>query len=240
MASSLYDGSYGSDDGKGLIMINLKDVLDLYKINEVDDFLKKITGLTLNEKNLTYDQIKNNWRFLGDSPSNGSQIGILRRGEKGIIERITNGIDAVIEKQRSKYSMVSPQNSSQVIKRAFPKYYENLQKIQDNQDRARSQSYDIDNQVMLVINDGSKTNKPTFDIIDKGTKVEGNEFKNTLLSLNHGNKISSDKQYLIGAFGQGGSTSLPFTEATLIVSKINGKYYFTIIKAVDLKEYKNH
>ena len=47
------------------------------------------------------------------------------------------------------------------------------------------------------------------------------------------------KKYLIGAFGQGGSTSLPFTHSQIIISKQEHKYYFTIIKPVQLQDYKN-
>jgi len=44
----------------------------------------------------------------------------------------------------------------------------------------------------------------------------------------------TDKNYLIGAFGQGGSTSLPFSFATIILSKFDNKYYFTIVKRVKI------
>ena len=39
--------------------------------------------------------------------------------------------------------------------------------------------------------------KPTIDIIDKGTGLLGSEFDKTILSINHGNKLSRDKSYLI-------------------------------------------
>jgi len=221
-------------------MIKIKEVLDLYKIDQVNDFVQRYSGHTLDEKNLCHKDIASQWKFLGNNNSNGSTIGILKKGEKGIIERLTNAIDAIIEKQCEIHGLASPKNSEAVIKRAFPKYYANLKKIYGSSSEVRANALDIDNQVILAINDGPKSNKPTFDILDKGIGVPGHNFDKTFLSMANGNKLSSEKTYLIGAFGQGGSTSLPFTESTIIVSKYESKYYFTIIKSVELKDYKNH
>jgi|GEM_PF-1433340 len=219
--------------------INIKEVLELYKSNQVDDFIERITGYTLNEKRLKYQDISNNWKYLGNTENNASPIGILKKGEKGIIERLTNAIDAVIEKQVEKHHIKSPQSVLKVIEKAFPEYYKNLMHIyEDEGNQWRNQALDTENQVILAINDGSKSNKPTIDIIDKGIGLTGDQFDKTILSINQNNKISSEKKYTIGAFGHGGSTSLPFTESTIIVSKKYGKYYFTVIKSVDLTDHK--
>ena len=219
-------------------MIKIKEILDIYKPDQLNDFLLKYTGFTLEEKHLTKDKIFKNWKFVGGSESNGSQINILKYGEKGLVERVTNAIDAVIEKQKEENGLVSPPTAESVIKKAFPKYYDNRIKIAENLSNA-SYSHEAENCVVLAINDCSKSNKPTFDILDKGTGIEGERFKDTILSLNKGNKLASDKSYLIGAFGQGGSTSLAFATATIIISKFNNKYYFTVVKKVDLDDYKN-
>lgn len=219
-------------------MIPIDEVLSIYKESQIDDFLKKYTGLSLNEKNLSYEKIKKNYKFLGNSSSNGSNVGQLTSGEKGLVERITNAIDTVIEKQKNKCGIVSAKDSLAIIKKAFPKYYENMiDVINDNAEK--SFANDAEGQVILAVNDGSKSNKPTFDVIDKGTGLLGSEFESTILSINHGNKLSREKSYLIGAFGQGGSTSLPFTYATIILSKKENRFFFTIIKRVELIDYKN-
>ena len=221
-------------------MIKIKEVLSIFKESQIDEFLKKYTGLTLNEHNLSYENIKKNFKFLGDNPSNGSNIGQLTNGEKGLVERITNAIDAVIEKEKRVNNIVSAKDSSVIIKKAFPKYYKNMQDVIDGNGENKCYAKDAENKVMLVVNDGSKSNKPTFDVIDKGIGLNGDEFKNTILSINHGNKLSRDKSYLIGAFGQGGSTSLAFTYATIILSKKDNHVFFTIIKKVELNDYKNN
>lgn len=219
-------------------MIKIEEVLSIYKESEIDNFLYKYTGLTLNEKNLSYEKIKKYFKFLGNSSSNGSNVGQLTSGEKGLVERITNAIDAVIDKQKAKCNIVTAKDSGVIIKKAFPNYYANMLKVM-NQDVDRSIAKDAEDQVVLAVNDGSRSNKPTFDVIDRGIGLFNYEFENTILSINHGNKLSRDKSYLIGAFGQGGSTSLPFTYSTIVLSKKNNKYSFTIIKRVELTDYKN-
>lgn len=220
-------------------MISLKEVIDIYKASDLNTFLKKYTSLTLEERNLKLSDIQKQWKFLGDNSSNASAIGILTNGEKGLIERITNGIDAVIEKQKIINNIGSAKDPDTIIKVAFPKYYSNKVSVASGLSD-RCLPYESDDQVVLVINDSGSSKKPTFDIIDKGIGLSSNEFKDTILSIQKGNKLSSEKSYLIGAFGQGGSTSLPFTEATMIISKKDGRYYFTVVKRVELSDYKNH
>lgn len=213
--------------------INLSKILSLYKQQDVDNYIKSLNINNLTEKNIEREKIKENWNFLGGSDSNLSSVNILQDGEKGLIERITNAIDAVIEKYKIKLNL-HPQNSSEVMKNAFPEYW----KIINENNITNLYAKDASDKVFLIVNDGSKSNKPTFDIIDTGIGINGNEFKKTILSLQKGNKISPDKNYLIGAFGQGGSTSLPFAKSTIVLSKNNKKFFFTIIKYVELSDSK--
>jgi hypothetical protein len=219
-------------------MFKLSSVLSLRTQEDIDVFLKTNFGLTLNEKNIEEKELILNWKFLGDNPSNASSIDIIDSGEKGIIERITNAIDAVIEKKVSELGLVSPKSQEVVVKKAFPKYYEKMMEILNGGLDKKNYAADAENFVTLAISDGRSSNKPTFDIVDLGIGIEGFDFENTILSLHRGNKIKSDKSYLIGTFGQGGSSSLSLCSSTLIISKKNNRYFFTIVRSVDLKEYK--
>ncbi len=214
--------------------MTLSKLLSLYKQNDVDDFIKSLNINNLTSKNLSYEEIKQNWSFLDNNSSNSSSINSLKDGEKGLIERITNAIDAVIEKYKIQLNL-SPKNTSDVIKKAFPEYW----KLINNTNSITSlNANDAKDKVFLIVNDGSKSNKPTFDIIDLGIGINGEKFKTTVLSIARGNKFSNDKNYLIGAFGQGGSTSLPFATSTIILSKYREKFFFTIIKYVELAEFR--
>ena len=213
--------------------IKLSELLSLYKQNDVDNFIKSLSINNLNDKNLSYEKIKTNWRFLGNNSSNSSSINSLKEGPKGLIERITNAVDAVIEKYKQKLNL-KPKDTSEIIKKAFPNYYSLI----NSTNITKLYAKDAEDKVFLVVNDGSKSNKPTFDVIDLGIGINGENFENTILSIAKGNKFSADKNYLIGAFGQGGSTSLPFATSTIILSKYDSKFYFTIIKYVELSDYR--
>lgn len=219
--------------------MKLSEILKIYKSSDVDGFFEKYLGYNLNNNNLTKEKIEKDFLFVGGNESNASNIDMLQDGEKGIVERITNAIDAVIEKKKEENNIVTATKADKIVKSAFPRFFENKSNIL-NGTADKNNAMDASNQVIVSINDGTKSTTPTFDIIDKGTGINGSDFSKTILSLQGGNKIKSDKNYLIGAFGQGGSTSLSFANSTIIISKYNGKLYFTIVKSVELKGYKNH
>ena len=65
--------------------MKLSQLLKLYKQQDVDEFLQSLNINTLKERNKFYiNDIKNNWSFLGDNPSNASSMRILTQGEKMI------------------------------------------------------------------------------------------------------------------------------------------------------------
>ena len=219
--------------------MKLSRVLKLYNREDVNDFLQFIGSKDLSNPYITDTDIKGTWRFVGDNDQNASTIDMLENGEKGIIERLTNGIDAVLERKKSEHGIVSAKKAEDIVKKAYPKYYDHYSAIISG-DKSGNRSYDANNAVTLAVNDGSKKNSPTFDIIDMGTGLKGTDFSKSILSLHGGNKVKKSTNYLIGAFGQGGSTSLAFAYATLILSKYNGDYYFTLVMKTHLADYKNH
>ena len=116
-------------------------------------------------------------------------------------------------------------------------YYKNKKKIKIGEAN-RQNACETADKVIVAINDSTKSNRPTVDVIDQGCGILGEKFGDTILSIHKGNKSTTDKNYLIGAFGQGGSTSLPFSFATIIISKKNGKVYFTIVKKCEFSDMK--
>lgn len=215
----------------------LSEILNIYKPEELDEFLKEKSNTTLNEKNLVYDDVKKYWSFVGETEYNASTIDMLSNPGKGLIERITNGIDAVLEKAKDDYKIENPKSSEEIVKIAFPRYYENKCNIL-NGNSNRQNAVETENKVIVAINDSKKSNKPTIDVLDRGCGIKGENFINTILSIHKGNKSKTDKNYLIGAFGQGGSTSLPYSYATIIISKKDNKFYFTIVKQCVFEDLK--
>lgn len=207
----------------------LSELLSIYKPEQLNAFLRKCLNTNLENKNLLYENISDNWTCVGDTKYNLSAINMLKDSGKGLIERITNGIDAVLEKEKEKNGIVSPKSADDIIKVAFPHYYENKENIKKGKSN-RQNACETADKVIVAINDSTKSNRPTVDVVDQGCGISGEKFGDTILSIHKGNKSTTDKNYLIGAFGQGGSTSLPFSFATIIISKKEEKIYFTIVK----------
>lgn len=82
------DISYKENDVKRI------DVSDIYAID------KKLNPYTLEEKNLTFGKVRSNWKFLGNSSSNGSTVQMLKTGEKGLIERIQMRLMRLLRSKR--------------------------------------------------------------------------------------------------------------------------------------------
>jgi hypothetical protein len=95
--------------------------------------------------------------------------------------------------------------------------------------------------ISITLRNGDKDETPTIDVIDKGIGVGRGEFPDTLLSLNQDNKIN--KWYLMGRFGQGGSTTYRFSEYTVMFSRrrhsmheADNQISFTIVKYREASE----
>ena len=78
---------------------------------------------------------------------------------------------------------------------------------------------------------------PTVDVLDSGVGIKPEEFPTTILSLQARNKIS--KFYLVGAFGQGGASTLAFCDYALIFSRhrdLPNQIGFTVVRVLSLSE----
>lgn len=220
--------------------MKISEIFGLYTEKSVDDFLLKLTGLSLNESNIKEQKLLNHFRYVGDINTNASTIDLLSDSGKGLIERITNSIDAVIEKAKIKNN--SRPNLESIIDDNFPRFSTYRKNVINSNGSSNLilKAMDADDQVKVMISDGSNGSLPSVDIRDNGTGIHADDFSKTILSLHGNNKISVDKNYLIGSFGQGGSTSLSFAAATLILSKFNNSIFFTIVKRVQINNMKSH
>lgn len=176
------------------------------------------------------------WLPIGGKSSNHSTFQMLQDGEYGIIERLTNGIDAVLEKEY----FLNPDETLRSPRKSAEKYFNII-----NGDLSKYSTKEIDiankNLVELTILESGKINRPTIEVRDKGIGLNANEFPITILSLQGGNKL--DKFYLSGTFGQGGSTANIFSEHTIYISKSipqkssENKVTFTITRVFDDPEH---
>lgn len=216
-------------------MFNINKILDLNTINEIESFIKTESFCPIEDFNKTKES--RHWKPVGGNEFNNAAISQLTEGEKGIIERITNAVDAITERTVKEKNYNSNIKLEKIISENYPKYDTIINGINVGS-KDKLTAGDAGGLISIVVNSGSNRSSLTIDIIDRGIGIASENFKNTILSIHEGNKGSMDKSYLIGAFGQGGSTSLNYTLATLIVSKHNNELSFTIVKSFDRQDLK--
>lgn len=185
-----------------------------------------------------FGKLNLNWHPYGNNTSNYSTIGLASKQGRSITERITNGIDAVLEEHSLRVSTkpISPQAA---VNEWFGRPYSNFDAGLFNWKYSEG---NYDRKVGLILSDSGKEDAPTVDILDFGIGIPPEKFSSTILSLQEGNKIT--KKYLVGAFGQGGSSSLAFCEYVLVISRHvqnPNVVSFTVIKEITLgEEYKEN
>ena len=176
-------------------MFYLHQLLELQNFSSVSAFIKEHFNIDIKKRELKYEDIYKWFSFVGENESNASTIDLLQTGEKGLVERITNAIDAVFEKDKIESDVIYPKTSEDIIKAAYPEYYKKTYKHILKNKRKGRQVYDAAEKVIVVALDGEKPHLPTFDVVDFGTGIKGSEFIDTILSLQGGNKIKENKNY---------------------------------------------
>jgi hypothetical protein len=176
------------------------------------------------------------WHPYGGNTSNISTIGLATKAARSLTERITNAIDAVLEDRATTAisKPTSPQRAaSEWFGRPITGPDSGLYKWEYSDGK-------YDRRVAVVINSSETETAPTVDILDYGIGLTADQFPSTILSLQEGNKMN--KRYVLGAFGQGGSSTLGFCEYALVVSHPRSapdQLAFTLIRVLNLSdEYK--
>ncbi|MCG3254818.1 MAG: hypothetical protein KAU62_01940 [Candidatus Heimdallarchaeota archaeon] len=174
------------------------------------------------------------WLPVGGIENNEGTIDSATDPADSLFERVTNAMDAMIELE---YHKKKPSNSFDSPKKAIEELF-NLE--MDNFSQLSSEEQrKIADKIQIIIEESNDKTQPTVTILDKGIGQEPEKFQETFLSLHGKNKI--DKFYLMGQYGQGGSTSFAFSKYTIIISNRynSNKIGWTIVRCIDPgKEYK--
>ena len=157
------------------------------------------------------------WRPVGDNEANYGLINIGSDPGNALIERITNAIDGVIERealrQLAKKRGTIPASPREAVERWFRVPGGRVTNLGDPAKRQP-----LADNVVVTLLDGDHKRRPSVRIQDRGVGLTPSLVPTTILSLSGTNKI--DKPYLAGAYGQGGSTVLAFSpDGTLFVSR---------------------
>jgi hypothetical protein len=168
------------------------------------------------------------WRPLGDREGNFATVHLTANPEVSLVERITNGIDATFERLAEETPELKTIRSPREFSEKALGFKGGV--IADSIKR-RKKEVAMESGVDVTLWDGDAPESPTIDVSDDGIGLTRKEIPETILSLNQSNKIT--KWYLMGRFGQGGSTTFAFTDFSILVSrKFTGsnEVSFTVVK----------
>ncbi len=155
------------------------------------------------------------WLPVGGIDNNLATIGLGSDPAAGVIERVTNALDAVIDRawmeQGEPPNVFSPRAASEEWFKVPKGRLSEIEKT----DLKRFE--EIQSKVRVTLHDSGQDALPTIDIRDHGAGLRTEEFADSILGLNKNRKLK--KLFLAGAFGQGGSTALAYSEFTVIASR---------------------
>jgi hypothetical protein len=191
----------------------------MLEISSTDDFLRLLDCDTIPKaeaffKSFVSADVFNssaNWKPVGGLESNAGSIEASADEVNPIVERIVNAMEANIE---LRYELADEDKKSRVTD--LPAALEHLFGMSSGGARMLLEPDDELSSLVTMEMRGTKAN-PTISIRDKGIGVHPNNFDSTLLSLQQSDK--GKKPYLIGMYGQGGSSTFERSEYTIIVSR---------------------
>ncbi len=186
----------------------INSLLEVKKVSKATDFL-----ISLENK------CKLAWRPVGGRENNLATINLGSDPAAGLIERVTNAIDSVLER---KWNEIGKPTSARSPREAVEQWLDipegKLSSIDEHDIRTDKNGISsLADKVRVTLWDSERKDRPTVDIRDYGIGIKAENFSNTILSLNENLKIN--KLFLAGAFGQGGSTALSYSHYTIIVSR---------------------
>jgi hypothetical protein len=161
------------------------------------------------------DNYEIRWEPVGGRGNNQSTINMGTDPAAGLIERITNSIDAVLDLEWHQQGCPTDIESPRV---AVQKWFGLPEgKLRNIKDASAKNIQELARRISVTLKDSEREEFPTVEIRDYGTGIKGEDFSRTILSLNDDNKIN--KLHQMGAYGQGGSTALSFNTFTVIISR---------------------
>lgn len=206
-------------------------VLTARKKADIDIILKELGDKQDIGLNADFGSLKCQWVPYGGRESNESTIGLASKAGRSLTERITNGEDALLELAKTQHNGEVPRSPS----RAAAEWYGRAETGPNSGlYSTEDQEGDLSRSLCVILSDSGLSGAPTVDVVDAGIGLAPEEMPTTILSLQEGNKVK--KPYLIGAFGQGGSSTLGFSKYAVIMSRSIAspdRVGFTIVRLVD-------
>jgi hypothetical protein len=142
-----------------------------------------------------------------------NNIGTIRMASDpalAIVERITNGMDSLLELAAMTNQDTDPRTPQEAA-RLLGVSRGGIQEMSETERRKVAEA------LVVSLHESGDKKRPTVRIEDHGMGQHPSDFARTLLSLNESNKVR--KPYTTGTYGQGGSVTFGFSQFTIIVSR---------------------
>ena len=183
------------DQVEGLLSVSSSD--------DLESWLIELTGFDVLADDCS-------WRNVGDQRSNAGPIEASADEINPLVERVINSIEAVIELQILNAG-VTPGSPRAAIETLFHVPRGESRRLDEEQARELAQH------VSVMFRGTGLTSSPTIEVRDKGVGIHPSVFSDTILALGQSDK--GQKDYLVGMYGQGGSSTFDKCEYTVIVSR---------------------
>ncbi len=158
------------------------------------------------------------WAPLGGRDNNAGNVNLAVEAGQALVERITNGMDAHIELQYELANRPAALDSPDSPRAAVAQLW-GLDAGRLSRESPQAARFIEKMAPKTVIRAVGSTERGQSSIVleDRGIGQHPEDFPDTLLSLGGSNKIS--KPYLMGAFGQGGSSTFAYCPYSVILSR---------------------
>ncbi|MDE0141617.1 MAG: hypothetical protein OXI80_08425 [Caldilineaceae bacterium] len=185
-----------------------KELLDFTAGKRLEAWLREQVGIDL-------DSDSEYWRNVGDQRSNAGPIEASADEINPLVERIVNSMEAVIELRVAECKTI-PNNPRDAIEKLFNVPEGDCSRLE------RQEAQEVARHVSVTFRGDSRNVRPTLEVRDKGIGVHPSNFADSILALGQSDK--GQKPYLVGMYGQGGSSTFDKCEYTVIVSRRHPKH----------------
>lgn len=180
--------------------------------------------LSVEERSSAWQPGKLHWIPVGMDRGNGGRIKLAGEPMNPLAERLVNGMESLIEHARLKERLldsaaVPPANPRRAVLRyfGFPKL-DSIEWLDDEERKEKRARVDkVRKNLSITLDHNKKSKEFAVTIRDHGMGQLPAAMHRTLLSLGRTDK--ADKPYLIGVFGQGGSSAFSISRYSIIVAR---------------------
>jgi hypothetical protein len=151
------------------------------------------------------------FRPVGGRPNNIGTIGLGSDPALGVVERVTNAMDAMLDLARLQHRDDTPGSPREAARMWFGVPTTGVADMTEGERRKLGQN------IQVWLDESGDEKRPTVVVEDRGIGQAPPDFPQTLLSLNEQNKVG--QAWNMGTYGQGGSVTFMASEATVILSR---------------------